>query len=233
MRIRRKPWARPELAASSFVIDQPETLRGRWKAAFANPAAPLCLELGCGKGGFIAQKAFNTPDVNFLAVDLKSEVLGLAKRNAEKVFLQGGREVENLRLAAYNIEWIGNIISAEDKIAKIYINFCNPWPKKRDFKHRLTHPRQLELYKKFLLPGHELLFKTDDDMLFEASSEYLLACGFVITEQIYNLPESHEASAIMTEHERMFRDMGLPIHYIAAVLPEGNYETVDSADRGL
>lgn len=222
MRIRRKPWARAELAASPFVIDRPEEWSGRWKEAFVRPQSPLYLELGCGKGGFIAQKAFETPDVNFLAVDLKSEVLGLAKRNAEQVFFEGGREVDNLRLAAQNIEWIDNIIAPEDSVARIYINFCNPWPKKRDFKHRLTHPRQLERYKRFLMPEHELLFKTDDDALFEATAEYLTECGFKIIQQTFDLPESHEASAIMTEHERMFRDMGLPIHYIAAVLPEGN-----------
>lgn len=222
MRIRRKSWARPELAASPFVIDRPEEWRGRWKEAFANPQAPLYIELGCGKGGFIAQKAFETPNVNFLAVDLKSEVLGLAKRNAERVFSEGERQVENLRLAAHNIEWIDNIIAAEDSVKRIYINFCNPWPKKRDFKHRLTHPRQLAKYKGFLMPGHELLFKTDDDMLFEATEEYLIECGFNIIEKSFDLPETHEASFIMTEHERMFRDMGLPIHYIAAMLPEGN-----------
>ncbi len=221
MRIRRKPWARSELAASPFVIDAPDDCRGHWNALFERPQAPLYLELGCGKGGFIAQKAFDNPDINFLAVDLKSEVLGLAKRNAEQVYAQGGRTVDNLRLAAHNIEWIDHMLGPEDCIAQIYINFCNPWPKKRDFKHRLTHPRQLALYKKFLLPGHLLLFKTDDDTLFEATGEYLAESGFKVVECIADLPASHEASAIMTEHERMFRDMGLPIHYMAAVLPEG------------
>lgn len=219
MRIRRKSWARPELAASPFVIDHPDDWRGRWNQAFQRPQAPLHLELGCGKGGFIAQKAFETPDINFLAVDLKSEVLGLAKRNAERVYqAAGGRAVDNLRLAAHNIEWIDHMLAPEDQIAQIYINFCNPWPKKRDFKHRLTHPRQLALYKRFLLPGGALRFKTDDDTLFEATLGYLPESGFKIAEAIIDLPPSHEASAIMTEHERMFRAMGLPIRYIAAVL---------------
>ncbi len=221
MRIRRKSWARPELAASPFVIDCPDDWRGHWNAAF-DRQQPLHLELGCGKGGFIAQKAFEKPDINFLAVDLKSEVLGLAKRNAERVYSEGGRAVDNLRIAAHNIEWIDHMLGPEDRIARIYINFCNPWPKKRDFKHRLTHPRQLALYKKFLLPGKELVFKTDDDILFEATAEYLTECGFKIIEHIVDLPIAHAASAIMTEHERMFREMGLPIHYIVAVLPEGN-----------
>lgn len=233
MRIRRKPWARPELAACPFVIDAPEQWRGHWKLAFKNPEAPLNIELGCGKGGFIAQMALATPQTNFLALDIKSEMLGMAKRNAEKLFLQQGLAVENLCLAAYDIERLGNVLASEDSIQKIYINFCNPWPKKRDFKHRLTHPRQLAIYKTLLRPGGELHFKTDDAMLYEATLEYFAECGLKITEQSDNLPMSHPASALMTEHERMFRDKGLPIHYIAALLTEVNYETADSADRRL
>lgn len=139
MRIRRKQWARPELAVCPFFVAHPEELKGRWNGAFVRPG-PITLELGCGKGGFIAQAAFESPEKNFLGVDLKSEVLGLAKRNAERVFAAGGRPVDNLLLTAQNIEWITNILCAEDEIERVYINFCNPWPKKRDGKHRLTHP---------------------------------------------------------------------------------------------
>lgn len=213
MRIRRKSWARPELAVCPFFIDQPESLKGRWHTAFVRPA-PVILELGCGKGGFIAQAALETPEKNFLAVDLKSEVLGLAKRNAERVFAQGGREVDNLLLTAQNIEWLSSILGEEDEIERVYINFCNPWPKKRDYKHRLTHPRQLVQYRRFLRPGSLLSFKTDDDDLFAMSRGYFEECNFEILECIESLPEDHSASHIMTEHERMFRDMNLPIHYL-------------------
>ncbi len=220
MRMRRKPWARPELAASPFVIDRPEDHRGRWKEAFKNPEQPLHIELGCGKGGFIAQKAFTTPEINYLALDIKSEVLAVGRRAADKIFSEGGREVDNLRLAAYNIEHIENVISPEDGVKRVYINFCNPWPKPRDFKHRLTHTRQLEKYKGFLTPGCEIVFKTDDDMLYDATKEYFDECGFEIVEINEDLPESHEASAIITEHELKFRSMGMPIHYIRAVMPQ-------------
>lgn len=220
VRMRRKPWARPELAASPFVIDKPEEFKGRWSEAFADPDQPLYVELGCGKGGFIAQKAFDTPDINFLAVDIKSEVLAVGRRTADKIFAEGGRTVDNLRLTAYNIEHIENVLCVEDNVQKIYINFCNPWPKPRDFKHRLTHTRQLEKYKLFLQPGCEIVFKTDDDMLFRFTKEYFPEAGYEIVEIIEDLPASHPASAIITEHELKFRSMGLPIHYIRAVLPQ-------------
>lgn len=219
MRIRRKQWARPELAASPFFIDRPEEYKGRWQQAFTR-RAPIVLELGCGKGGFIAQAAVLTPAQNFLAIDLKSEVLGLAKRNAERVFSEAGRPVDNLLLTAQNIEWLGNILGDEDEIEQLYINFCNPWPKKRDYKHRLTHPRQLVQYRRFLKPGKLLAFKTDDDELYQMSAEYFEQTGFAILEKADALPENHPASSIMTEHERMFRGMGLPIHYILATPKE-------------
>ncbi|GKH49525.1 MAG: tRNA (guanosine(46)-N7)-methyltransferase TrmB [Oscillospiraceae bacterium] len=219
MRIRRKQWARPELAVCPFFVAHPEELKGRWNGAFVRPG-PITLELGCGKGGFIAQAAFESPEKNFLGVDLKSEVLGLAKRNAERVFAAGGRPVDNLLLTAQNIEWITNILCVEDEIERVYINFCNPWPKKRDGKHRLTHPRQLVQYLTFLRPGRLLTLKTDDDELYEASAGYFEECGFTILERIGSLPEDHPASRIMTEHERMFRGMGLPIHYITVTPKE-------------
>lgn len=128
--------------------------------------------------------------------------------------------VDNLLLTAQNIEWITNILCAEDEIERVYINFCNPWPKKRDGKHRLTHPRQLVQYLTFLRPGRLLTLKTDDDELYEASLGYFEECGFTILERIRSLPEGHPASRIMTEHERMFRGMGLPIHYIAVTPKE-------------
>lgn len=220
MRIRRKPWARPELAACPFFIDRPELLRGGWAGAFANPAAPIHLELGCGKGAFIAELAASHPQVNYLGVDIKSEVLALAKRNAEHTFALADRPVENLLLTAYDIERIGGMMGGGDRVSRLYIHFCNPCPKQRNAKHRLTHPRQLEQYKRFLLPGGELRFKTDDDALFEATLESLAQCGFLIEECIADLPAGHEAAAIQSEHEQMFRRMGLPVKYIAASAPK-------------
>lgn len=224
-------WRNPSDANQKKAVGAPRARRlpifcgpsrrtqGPVERAFVRPG-PITLELGCGKGGFIAQAAFESPEKNFLGVDLKSEVLGLAKRNAERVFAAGGRPVDNLLLTAQNIEWITNILCAEDEIERVYINFCNPWPKKRDGKHRLTHPRQLVQYLTFLRPGRLLTLKTDDDELYEASAGYFEECGFTILERIGSLPEDHPASRIMTEHERMFRGMGLPIHYITVTPKE-------------
>ena len=86
MRIRYKKWARPELEASKFYIDNPEELKGKWKEHFKNPNNPLYLELGCGKGQFISTLASENLNINYIAIDLVDAMLGLAKRNVEKEF---------------------------------------------------------------------------------------------------------------------------------------------------
>ena len=83
MRIRYKKWARPELEASKFYIDEPEKYKGKWQSLFGNNN-PLCLELGCGKGSFIAQIACKNSNINYIAIDLVDAMLGLAKRKVEE-----------------------------------------------------------------------------------------------------------------------------------------------------
>lgn len=189
MRIRRKPWARPELAACPFCIDDPENHIGHWHELFPK-RQPLHLELGCGKGGFRAQKAVQTHRINFLAVDIKSDILGLTKRNIEKAYEQAGKEVDNVRIFAYDIERILQVLDRNDEVERIYINFCNPWPKKKHKKKRLTYPRQLFFYQEFLKDGGEIWFKTDDDELFEESLDYFAMCGFTQEFITYDLAAS-------------------------------------------
>ena len=86
MRIRYKKWARPELEASPFYVDNPEEERGKWRNLYKNPTLPLYLELGCGKGYFIANLASEHKDVNYIAIDLVDAMLGLAKRNVEQIY---------------------------------------------------------------------------------------------------------------------------------------------------
>lgn len=210
MRIRRKPWVRTELAESEFFIDNPIENIGKWHQAFKRKNQPIHLELGCGKGGFIAKLASQNPQINYLAIDIKSEVLGLAKRNIEKEYLQAKREIDNILLTAYEIEIIQNILNEKDKIDRIYINFCNPWPKPRHNKKRLTHPKQLEKYKIFLKEGGEIYFKTDDENLFNASIKYFKQEEFEIFSSTYNLHTNPIwENNIETEHEKMFKEQGI------------------------
>ncbi len=218
MRIRYKKWARPELEASKFYIDTPEEMKGKWKTFFKIPSNPLYLELGCGKGQFIANLASQNLDTNYVAIDLVDAMLGLAKRNVEQVYNEKNIEPENIVLTRYDIERVLQIFNEKDEIERIYINFCNPWPKGKHRKKRLTHTRQLEKYKQFLVPNGEIYFKTDDDDLFNSTLGYLEEVGFEVKAKTYDL---HKIpifeNNIETEHERMFSEQGIKIKALIAL----------------
>ena len=210
MRIRFKKWARPELEASKFYIDNPEEWKGRWKEFFKNSDLPLHLELGCGKGQFISNLASSNLNTNYIAIDLVDAMLGLAKRNVEQVYSEKNLEINNIVLTRFDIERILLILEAKDKIERIYINFCNPWPKGKHRKKRLTHTRQLEKYREFLVDNGEIYFKTDDDDLFNSSLIYFEESGFEIISKTYDLhSEPIFENNIETEHEKMFTEQGI------------------------
>lgn len=179
--------------------------------------SPCIQNFGCGKGSFIAKLAVQNPEINYLGIDIKSEVLGLAKRNIEKEYLKAQREIDNVLITAYEIEIIQNILNEKDLVDRIYINFCNPWPKPRHNKKRLTHTKQLEKYKVFLKPGGEIYFKTDDYNLYKATIKYLEETGFEIIKQTENLhKEPIWENNIETEHEKMFEEQGITTKAIIA-----------------
>lgn len=210
MRIRNKPWAKEELAASKFYVQKPENNKGHWKEVFKNPENSIHLELGCGKGYFVKKAAKQNPKINYIAVDLIDTILGIANRNIIEEFKS--QEIENIALTRYDVEAITNILDKTDNIERIYINFCNPWPKPRHKKRRLTHTRQLEKYKLFLKPNGEIYFKTDDDELFKESLEYFKEAGFEAIKTTYNLNETPDFwENIETEHEIKFKNEGIKI----------------------
>lgn len=210
MHLRRKPWMRAELEASDKFAAHPDQLAGKWRRLFHEPDHPLYLELGCGKGAFISQAAARNPQINYLGIDMTDVVLAHARR---KIDAAGA---DNARITAWDIERIRMILSEEDRVERIYINFCNPWPRRKHHKKRLVHPRRLSDYRSFLAPGAEVHFKTDDPELYAAALGYFPACGFEIlfaTDDLYAcLPEDN----IATEHERMYLEAGKPIHQIIA-----------------
>jgi tRNA (guanine-N7-)-methyltransferase len=214
MRIRHKPWAKPELEACPFYIHEPQKQIGHWKELFSEPDKPLYVELGCGKGGFISQAAPAHPEVNFIAMDIKNEMLVLAKRKLENAYAEKGASPDNVRIAIQNIERLELAWDENDRADRIYINFCNPWPKAKHKKRRLTHTRQLVNYKKFL--RGELWFKTDDDELFEESFEYFEEAGFRIKYKTWDLHSESPYENFVTEHEKMFTEEGKKIKFLIA-----------------
>ena len=215
MRMRRKPWVREELAKCEFFVDNPCENLGNWENKFKKKQ-PIHLELGCGKGIFIAKLACLHQNINYLAVDIKSEVLGIAKRNIEAEYLKNNKPIDNILITAQEIGLIQNMLNEKDVVDRIYINFCNPWPKPRHNKRRLTYTTQLEKYKVFLKPQGEIYFKTDDDDLFNASQKYLKGSGFKIEKITYDLHKENTEENVITEHEEMFSKQGIKIKALIA-----------------
>lgn len=221
MRIRRRPWAKQELEECDFYIDNPSVYKGKWNQYFSE-SQPIHLELGCGKGSFIAELASENSNINYIAADMIEAMLGLSKRNIEKKHvdkhLKNGWKLNNLVLIRMNAERILDVFSEKDVIDRIYINFCNPWPRGKHKKRRLTHTRQLNNYKVFLKEKGCIYFKTDDDELFRESIEYFENSGFKILSKTYDLDKEHIFEDIPTEHEIMFKEKGIKIKALIAQL---------------
>lgn len=218
MRIRKKKWAEPELSVCDFFIKNPEEHAGQWKSAFKKKQ-PLYLEIGCGKGGFAGGLALKNPDKNIIALDIKIDMLGVGRRTIVKLFEENGKtqdDITNLLLVNYNVEQLDKIITNDDEVERLYINFCNPWPREKHKKRRLTYYKKLEMYKSFLKKDAEIRFKTDDDGLFDESLEYFEQSGYEILYLTRDLHASGVEDNIETEHEKMFSAEGIKIKYLVA-----------------
>ncbi len=208
MRLRHKPWALPEMREDTKFFENPIFNKGKWNEVFGN-INPIELEIGCGKGDFIVETAKRNPDKNFIAIDLKNEVLVYALRKVNEA------ELTNVRIVSMKAEDIAEVFDT-DEIEKIYINFANPWPKATHNKRRLTHPRFLTKYRGFTKNGSMIEFKTDDEGLYTDSLQYFPEAGYEIVFCTDDLPQGTPGN-IETEYETKFRLFGMPIYSIKAV----------------
>lgn len=213
MHIRVPAWVKEEMVTCPFLVQAP-AMKNRWKQAFSHPERPLFLELGCGKGQFLSELSFREPEHNFIAIDQMSLMLGFAQRKVRERF--GDRPVDNVLLTAYDITRIGDILGENDAAHGLYLNFCNPWPRPRHHKKRLTHTRQLEAYKRFLVSGAIIRFKTDDPDLFRDSLKYFEEAGYRIEDQTEDLHRLPHSDNILTEHEEKFISRGVSIRSLTA-----------------
>lgn len=215
MRIRKKKWAQPELDMCRYFVKEPKDFYGRWHEFFSNNNE-IQLEVGCGKCSFVAQKALLNPDINYIAVDIKSDMLGVGRRNIEALFSSNNKTPNNIALVAFNVENIEQLFSIDDGIKQMYINFCNPWPREKHKKRRLTHTTKLNKYRTFLTKNAQIHFKTDNDELFEESLIYFKESGFEIFYTTYDLHNSDVTDNVTTEHENMFSQEGIKIKHLKA-----------------
>lgn len=215
MRLRKIAWARPALEACSFFIKNPTDYIGKWHTVFEKDQE-IRLELGCGKGGFISKLASATPDKNFIAIDIKDEVLIRAKEKIESEYAKANLNTGNIAIMSQEIMLIHKMLNEKDAVGRIYINFCNPWSRNTLKKRRLTHPVQLNHYNAFLVPEGQIWFKTDDLPLFMDSIEYFEESGFKVIYLTNDLHASSFEENIETEHEKLFSNQGVKINFLIA-----------------
>lgn len=209
MRLRHKPWAEQRLTEfPQYVIQQPESHKGKWKEVFGNNN-PLYIEVGTGKGRFITEMAKAHPDVNFIGIELYQSVIVVALDSLIE------NDLPNLKLM--NVDAI-NLRDYFDKgeVNRVYLNFSDPWPKKRHAKRRLTYKTFLSIYED-ILPNHgEIHFKTDNQGLFESSLMSISEYGMLLTYVSLDLHNSPFEGNIMTEYEEKFSSRGNRIYRLEA-----------------
>lgn len=209
MRMRKKKNLIPrmERCAACHVRDG-FALRGRWREELMPSAAELRLELGCGKGRFTAETARAHPDILFIAVERVPDALVVAMERAMAL------ELKNVFFVVGDAALLPDYF-AEDEVDLIYINFCDPWPPKRQAKRRLTHRGFLETYRKVLKMDGQIHFKTDNRPLFEFSLLEFPEAGYTLSEISWDLHGSGP-QGVMTDYEAKFHAEGVPIHRCVA-----------------
>ena len=190
-------------ACAAYRITKPETMKGHWRELKKDCAA-LWVEVGCGKGKFTAETAAANPDVLLIAVERCREAMVVAMEKAKNMNLTN---VFFIDMDVANIEEI----FASFEIDRLFINFPDPWPRKKNAKRRLTHRGFLDKYCRVVRTGGEIHYKTDNAPLFEFSVEEFAACGLEVKNLTRNLPENGIVG-IMTGYEEKFHALGTPIN---------------------
>ncbi len=178
----------------------------------------VCLEVGCGKGVFLSELASRHANVFYLGIDKFVEIIARAATQSAT------REVKNVLFTMTDVERIESIV-APSSIQTIYLNFSDPWPRRKNEKRRLTYPRFLDKYARLLAPGGWVEMKTDNADLFIWSLQSFTKAGWTIAESERALSETaqegfeDEARYIKTEYETRFRGLGVPICFLRAIPP--------------
>lgn len=210
MRMRKRNNLAPRMQACERVwIHDPRALRGSWRSLMPG-CRELRVEVGCGKGKFTVETARLEPDVLLIAIERVPDALVLAMESAMRLEL---KNVFFVSLDAANIDEFFD----ESEIDLLYINFCDPWPRSKNAKRRLTYHTFLEKYKKVLRLGGQIHFKTDNAKLFEWSLPEMESCFLQLQNVTRNLHENGPVG-VMTGYEEKFYQLGTPINRCEAVV---------------
>ena len=209
MRVRNRKGATELLEAHpQYVILNPADAKGRWQEIFGNDH-PIHVEVGSGKGAFVSGMAKANPEINYIGIDIQKSVLSYA---LDKVL---ATDVPNIKLL-----WVdGSDLTdyfEEGEIDRLYLNFSDPWPKKRHEKRRLTYQSFLATYQQILPKNGEIHFKTDNRGLFEYSLVSFSQYGMKLKDVWLDLHASDFEDNVLTEYEQKFANKGQVIYRVEA-----------------
>lgn len=205
MRRRKKKGSDIKLIShENYVIKGNEIdFKGMWSTKFKNNN-PIHVEFGTGRGKFITTLAKQNPNINYIAMEVKEEVLLKAVEKAVD------NKLDNILFVWGDVNHILDYFS-EGELDRVYVNFCDPWPKKRWSKRRLTHTGFLEKYKTILNKNGEIHFKTDNEKLFEFSLNEFAESDLKLKNISLDLASSDFEGNVTTEYEDKFMSFGMKI----------------------
>ena len=206
MRLRNVTGSREVIADSRFVVHEPFAQKGKWNEVFGNDH-PIQIEIGMGKGRFMMDLAAANPDINYIGIEKYSTVLLRAIQKMEE------NELPNLRFIRMEAEDICEVFD-KGEVAKIYLNFSDPWPKDRHAKRRLPSRQFLARYDVILAQDGRIEFKTDNEDLFDFALEEIAPAGWQLEAATRDLhhDETMFVGNMMTEYEEKFSSLGNPIY---------------------
>ena len=212
MRMRKKPNLIPRMERCAAVqILTPEDYKGRWAEEFSQ-YREIRLELGCGKGRFTCEQALREPDVLLLALEMVPDAMVVAMERVRDAGLT------NVFFIDADAALLPELF-APGEVDRIYINFCDPWPRSNQKKRRLTHGNFLRQYRRVLRPAGQIHFKTDNDKLFAWSVEEIPQFGFSLSEVTTDL-HADGPVGVMTDYEAKFFAEGKNINRCVATMED-------------
>lgn len=211
MRLRNVPKAAEGIANSDYVIPDPAEKKGKWHTVFAN-AAPIHIEVGMGKGQFLATLSAMHPEIDYIGIERYSSVLYRAVQRLEKDRQEGRPLPQNLRFLCMDAKELEDVF-APGEVDRIYLNFSDPWPKARHAKRRLPSREFLRRFDRILSKNGRIEFKTDNQALFAFALEELEPAGWKLEQMTRDLHRDAEMGKdnVMTEYEQRFSAAGNPI----------------------
>lgn len=195
------------IKGSEYIILNPNDYKGKWNKLFENQN-PINIEIGMGKGDFIIEMAKKNPNVNFIGIEMFDSVMVRAVQKLEN------QNFDNLKLIRMDATYINDVFDRE--IDTIYLNFSDPWPKKRHEKRRLTSHEFLKRYDLIFKGSKNIIQKTDNIGLFAFSIQSLSTFGYVLNFVTLDLHQTKTEDNVMTEYEKKFVSNGVKICMLKA-----------------